>query len=237
MKDIIEKSIKLILENDRSGGISSIFIGGTIKEEDRTKDSDIDFIGIVNDDFEDDDEKRINDILAQAFTESAPEAKLRVLYESEMLGGSQRGFITKLIPIRIWIKRLPLFLHVWGKKLQTLKTITPYSCAEETEIEIGIIRGYISKWRNDQQGFHYDWIPKAVLYLCSVEAEAEYGNEYTISFQKLIEQFEEMPEHIVHESLRQRKSCRESGLSDKERYVKRVEIFLAELLGRAAYWE
>lgn len=235
LQNIIDESKRVILKNDENDGIIGLFIGGTVSEKDRTIYSDIDYIGIVNSNFEDEDEKRINNVLRQKYKET--EVKLRVLYESELSGGKQRGVISKLIPIKLWIKRFPFFVHTWGENFDVRKTIGPYSCAEEARTEINIIRDYIFRWRNDTEYFHYDWIPKAVMYLCSVESEVEYGETYTISFTVLKANFRDIPDHIIHESSMQRKSFREFNNEKKECYVERVERYLIDLEKKIIDWE
>ena len=237
LQNIIEESKHTILENDENSGITGLFIGGTIKAEDRTKNSDIDYIGIVNSDFRDNDERRINEMLRQNSQASGIEVKLRVLYESELAGDEQRGFISKLIPIRLWIKRLPHFVHIWGKMFNAAKTIGPYSNTEEAKIQIGIIRGYIARWRNDTDSFHFDWIPKAVLYLCSVESEGEYGHEYTISFHELKDYYADIKDHIIHTSLFQREFFRKTNNEEKECYVSNVEEYLIEIEKKSENWK
>ena len=237
LQNIIKRSQRTILENDENAGITGLFIGGTIKAEDRTKNSDIDYIGIVNSKFRDNDERRINEILRQTFEDSGIEVKLRVLYESELAGDKQKGFVSQLIPIRLWIKRIPHFVHIWGERFNAAETIEPYSSVEEAKTQIAIVRDYIAKWRNAAESFHFDWIPKAVMYLCSVESEAEYGHEYTISFSDLEDNYADIKGHIVHKSLYQRKFFRDTDNEEKERYVKKVEEYLIEMENRSEDWQ
>jgi hypothetical protein len=237
LQKVIDESTRIILENDQNNGITGLYIGGTIKEEDRTNDSDIDYIGIVNSQFKDNDEKMINEILKKTCAQLGTAVKIRVLYESELAGGKQKGFITKLIPIKIWIKRIPHFVHVWGEKLNLAETIGSYSHAEEAENQIRIINGYIAKWRRDEDTFHFDWIPKAIMYLCSAEAEAEYGRKYTISFSDLLEEFGGMEDHIMHESIFHRRYFKETDKEQKEIYLRQVSIYLKEIEQKSKKWK
>ena len=97
--------------------------------------------------------------MRQTFEDSGIEVKLRVLYESELAGDKQKGFVSQLIPIRLWIKRIPHFVHIWGERFNAAETIEPYSSVEEAKTQIAIVRDYIAKWRNAAESFHFDWIP------------------------------------------------------------------------------
>ncbi len=237
IESIIEASLQLVLDNDRNGGIRSVYVGGTLLAEDRRPDSDIDYIAIADDQFQEADEKAINRVLAAQRDAWNMDVKLRSLYYSELAGGPQRGFITTLIPAKMWLKRIPSFPLVWGNALRIEETIGPYTSTEEVRVQSTIIRSYIDRWRADPESFTYEWIPKAVLYLSAVESEARFHNDFTTSFRQLERQLASREDHIVHAALRHRGQYQEMGHALREEFVRSVEKYLIEIQAASRAWQ
>ena len=234
---IIDRSLQVVLDTDVNHAVRSIYIGGTVLPVDRTPESDVDLLAIVGERFEEQDEDRINIALASNRCDWDCSVKLRAIYRSELSGGPQRGFITKLIPAKTWLKRIPHFVLAWGDAILIEETIGPNSNEDEVQVQVEIIRSYISDWRADPESFSYEWIPKAVLYLCSIDSEARFRNEFTISFSRLERQLSRHPNHIVHASLQQRKNHRTLSAPHRRRYVRDVERYLEEITDASTAWE
>ena len=98
LKHIIERYTAVISSELGGKGLIALYVGGTREIEDRNESSDIDFIGVVNDSFQEESEIKINANLAALRPELQIEAKLRELYMSEMSGGPQKGFIATCSP-------------------------------------------------------------------------------------------------------------------------------------------
>ena len=133
------------------------------------------------------------------------------------------------------------FCACMGKRVKLgrnhYQIIGPHSNAEEAESQTRIINSYIVKWRKEKETFHYDWIPKAVMYLCSAEAEAEYGWKYTISFSDLQKEFGDIDDHIIHESIFQRKYFKEIDEKLKETYLQHVCNYLQGIEQKSNKWK
>lgn len=214
---IIERCRKIIIVPNTRECIHALYIGGSIKPQDRIKKSDIDIIGIVNEDFPDDLEAKINKELKESLKEI--KCKLRVIYLSELQGGKQKSFISKLLPIRLFIRRIPSFPLIWGKPLKIEDTIGPYTFKEEIEIQIKLIKKYIINTKSDEKQIPFEWIPKAVLYLAALELVVVKKTEYSTSFSEIQNQLNDDKDHIVHDSIKIRKKNYDISEIEKEKYI------------------
>ncbi len=229
---IIEKCKKIIIQPSTSKYIQALYIGGSINPQDRIKESDIDIIGIVNKNFPDTLETKINKDLKESIKEM--KCKLRVLYISELQGGKQKGFISKLLPIRLFIRRIPFFPLIWGNPLKIEDTIGPYTFKEEIEIQIKLLQEYIKNTNSDYIQIPFEWIPKTILYLTAIELVVVKKTEYLTSFSKIQNQWNSEKNHIVHDSIEIRKKNYDISVNEKEEYIIKAINYMEDLIGNSS---
>ena len=191
-------------------GLLALYLGGTFLTSDRLSSSDIDLLGIVAKTFDFCEEDHLNSY----FDESVePEVGIKSCFRgitiSELKGGIQKGNATSWIPIRIMIKRLPFYMHLWGIKFNfTTFPIKPYPPKEEAGIHfIGIKRSIKSiRRKNGKLRLSPQAFAKQVLHLAFVEAEVAYGFKFTPSYEGLIDHLKDRKDHFAHRALEMRKA-------------------------------
>ena len=226
---IIEECKKIILDQNNSDSIQALYIGGSIKPQDRVRDSDIDVIGIVFETFPEDLEAKINKELKESIINM--KCKLRVLYLSELQGGNQKGFISKLLPVKLFIRRIPFFPLIWGNPLEIENTIGPYTIHEEIKVQTVLLTKYINNIDSINNKIPFEWIPKAILYLAALELEFRRKAEYTISFSEIQNQWNDHKNHIVHDSIHIRQNNYEISDSDKDKYITKAINYMENIKG------
>ncbi len=224
LDDIIENCKTIILGFRSSEHIESLYIGGSIKPEDRTRDSDIDIIGIVDDSFPENDETEINKKLKESI--SVMKCKLRVLFMSELSGGKPKSYISSLLPVRLFLRRIPSFPLIWGDRLDIGKTIGPYTYEEEIQVQTRLIMDFIARQNDPVKPRPFEWIPKAVLYLSALESAFFCENEYTTSFSEVCNQWMKKKDHIVHNCITIRKAGYDIPEKEKEDFINKVTRYL-----------
>jgi hypothetical protein len=226
LTNIIEQCIKIIISPKTKKIIYALYIGGSLKPEDRIESSDIDIIGFVKDNFPIEFEKDFNRQLQNEIHNM--QCKLRIIYISEIKGGKPKSFIATLLPIRLFLRRLPCFPLIWGKEIDLSTTIGPYSYREELKVQTKLIQNYINRYNSDNP-VPFEWIPKAILYISAVELVLKYKSEYTTSFSEIEKQFKDEKSHIVHESMILRLKNYRIEEKEKDNYLVRVLDHLDEL--------
>jgi hypothetical protein len=226
LSELIEKSKSIITNYDTTNSIKSLYIDGSIKPEDRTKNSDIDVIGIVDDDFPGNREAEINRDLKESIPEM--KCKLRVLYLSELHGGKTKSFISSLLPVQLFLRRIPLFPLIWGDPLNIDETIGPYTYDEEIRVQISLILRYITN-QNSIKPIPFEWIPKAVVYLSAIESALFNEEAYSTSFSEIQYQWKNDREHIVHDCIKIRNFSYALGKVKKDEFINKVYEYLKML--------
>ena len=227
LNTLIEKCKQIITSEVDNKSICSLYIGGSIKPQDRIKESDIDLIGIVNDNFPEDLEMQINKILKASIREM--KCKLRVLYLSELKGNKQKGFISRLLPIRLFIRRIPFFPLIWGTPLKIEDTIGVYTLEEEVEIYNQLINEYIIKSKSIKNQIPFEWIPKAVLYLAALELVIVKKAEFTTSFSEIQRLWNSDRKHIVHDSINIRQRNDILSETDKAEFLSKTIKYIMKM--------
>ncbi|NQT60969.1 MAG: hypothetical protein HQ557_18530 [Bacteroidetes bacterium] len=227
LADIVEKCKQIIITPETISCIQALYIGGSIKPKDRTPNSDIDIIGIVENSFPEDLEADINKLLKKSIEEM--KCKLRVLYLSELKGGKQRGFISTLLPIRLFIRRIPSFPLIWGIPLNINETIGAYTLKEEIKVQSLLIKKYIKNIHSNDKKIPFEWIPKAVLYLSALELVLVRGIEYSTSFFEIQYCWNDDRYHIAHDSMDIRGKGYDISLHDKSVYIAKAESYLEKM--------
>ncbi len=166
------------------------------------------------------------------------EAKFRGMTVGELQGGPARGYIAQALNVRLFLKRLPFFVHLWGPEVKISETIGPFSPQEEALLETDIISRHIERVSSDGRPKIFTWVVKAVLYLSAIEAEIESGYDFDPSFQKVVTHLAEQRDHIAHEALRIRNEMRSRQLSEeeKEAFLRQTEEYLQEIENKAKSW-
>ena len=219
-------------------GLLSLYMGGTTSKDDRVETSDIDLIRIVSDEFDFLEERDLNRHFGRLIETIGCEAKFRGMTVGELQGEPPRGYIAKALHVRLFLKRLPFFVHLWGPKVKISETIGPFSPQEEAVFQTDIIPRHIKRLRRGDRPIIFKWVVKAVLYLSAIEAEIESGYDFDPSFQKVVTHLAEQGDHIALEALRLRNEMRSRQLSEdeKEAFLRQTEEYLQEIRNKAERW-
>jgi len=214
----IDRVKEVIVQKLKDKGLISLYLAGTVPSKDQITSSDIDIFGIVESEFDFQEEEKVNCYLRMYL---AKEIRIEVIFRgitlSELNGGKQKGTITRWIPIRILIKRLPFLQHLWGKEFDFSEfRLKRYEPQQEAKVQIKNIRRNIESLREGTEGFPIRDITKHLLSLIALEAEIEYSFSFDPSYEKLAKHLEKEKEHIIHRAMALR----------KELEINRTQVFL-----------
>jgi hypothetical protein len=161
----IDRVKEVIVQRLKDKGLISLYLAGTVPSKDQITSSGIDIFGIVESEFDFQEEEKVNCyIRIYLVKEIGIEAIFRGITLSELNGGKQKGTITKWIPIRILIKRFPFFQHLWGTEFDFSEfRVKRYEPQQEAKVQIKNIRRNIESIRKRTQGFPIRDITKHLL--------------------------------------------------------------------------
>jgi hypothetical protein len=239
MNPKMRKTLELAVENAvkrlKDKGLMTLYSAGN---EDTTKYSDIDLIGIVSPEFDiEKEEKEINAHYEKERkkTYNGIEVRFRGIGVDELNGGNPRGVFGKYIGLDLVLKQFPFYEHVWGDKIDFSKfKVKPATPKEEARRYIVKIDDYLDCLESGKEKFPIQNFPKQILFLAAVEAQQDYGFEYHPSYKRLASHLSGHKEHIVHDmmKLRRKKVTKKDilSLSDKikgytEHMKKRAEEY------------
>ncbi len=234
----IDRIKEVIVQKLENKGLISLYLGGTVLSRDRIPLSDIDTLGIVESDFDFKEEEKVNCYLRGCLKEEIGiHSTFRGITLSELNGGKQKGIITKWIPIRILIKRLPFFKHLWGKEFCFSEfRVDRCKPQQEAKVQIKNIRRNIESIREGTEGFPLRDITKHLLSLIALEAEIEYGFTFDPSYEKLAKHLEKEKGHIVHRAMALRKKPQISRTQILH-FCSQAEKYLDDLKRRSESWK
>jgi len=234
----IDKIKEVIIQKLKDKGIISLYLGGTVPSEDRIPSSDIDVLGVVEPNFNFKEEEKLNSHLTKYLAkEIGIEVTFRGITLSELNGGKREGTITRWVPIRILIKRLPFFKYLSGKKLDFSEfRVKRYDPQQEAKVQIKNIRRNIESLREETEGFPLRDITKHLLSLIALEAEIEYGFTFDPSYEKLAKHLEKEKGHIVHRAMALRKKPQVSRTQILH-FCSQAEKYLDDLKRRSESWK
>jgi len=233
----IDRIKEAIIKKLKDKGLISLYLGGTVPSRDRIPSSDIDILGIVEPDFDFKEEEKVNCYLRGCLKEEIGiDSTFRGITLSELNGGKQKGIITKWVPIRILIKRLPFFKYFWGREFCFSKfRVDRYKPQQEAKLQIKNIRRNIESLREGTEGFPIRDITKHLLSLIALEAEVEYGFIFDPSYDKLAKHLEKEKGHIAHRAMELRKEP-EINRTQILLFCNQAEKYLDDLEGRTGMW-
>ncbi len=232
----VEKITRVAAAELMDKGLMGLYLGGSALSPDFLPWSDIDLYGIVEDTFDFDSEPVTTHKLQDA-TRSFTGIPLSFhgIAMSELQGGSQKGTITCRIPLSVLIRRLPFFRHLWGLKIDFRNLpVKPCGPKGEATYMIPRIRRDI-QWVRDGQFIPRE-IPKQVMHLARIEAEAERAAGYLLGFSDVAAHFADTPGHIVHSAKTLHKTehlARDMVIE----FCDEVEEYIAHLEPRVDIWE
>lgn len=234
---IVSTVVKFAVNNFENKGLISLYVAGTILTKDRTPKSDIDIFGIVESNFDFNEENRINEIFDAKKQElcGGIEARFRGIPICSLEGGEQKGVIKFFKPER-FIKKLPFFKHVWGKEFNFYKDfpIKPMTLKEEALLLIEQIESSIKALRANTEKFPFQDFPKHVIELIRVEAQKEYGFKFDPSYIALSRHLINEEDHIIHKAMELRnKICARSEIIE---FCNDVERYIHDLKKRVKEW-
>ena len=207
---IINRVSEVTVSKLHKRGLLALYLGGTFLTSDRLSSSDIDLLGIVTKMFDFCEEDHLNSYFDESVEpEFGIKSCFRGITISELQGGNQKGNATSWIPIRIMIKRLPFYIHLWGMKFNfTTFPIKPYPPKQEADIHFNDIKRSIKSIRrkNGKLRLSPQAFAKQVLHLAFVEAEVVYGFKFTPSYEGLIDHLKDQKDHFAHRALEIRKA-------------------------------
>ncbi len=239
IKKVIKKIVYFTVKELKDKGLISLYLVGTIINEDRTPYSDIDLFGIVSPSFDIIKEenkinakfKKLRKTLCKGF-----ETRFRGIGIDELEGNKPRGVLAKYIGLDSLIKKLPFYKRVWGKKIDFSKfPINPIRLKEEAKRNIRSIERFMKEFRQGKEIFPMQNFSKSILYLARVEAEKYYGFKFDVSYKKLAKHLAHERNHIVHKAmeLRYKKATRKNLL----KFFEDVEKYLKYLKKRIKEWD
>ncbi len=234
----VEYAANFVVNELKEKGLVSLYIAGSILTKDRTPLSDIDLLGIVDDDFDTDLEININ-----------KELKLQ---KNNLLNGVNARF--KAIPVEafnsaekivsldffsphIFLKNLPNFTLYWGFDFNPEKdfSVKPLNFHDEALYLINQIINGIVDLRGGREKFNYWDFPKFVMNLVFLEAQHDYNYKKEFSYKKLARHLKRKKAHIVHEALRLRNTP-EATRQQVLEFCERVQKYVEELKQRVQSW-
>ena len=218
----INRCKEQIVSSAGTRDLRALFVGGSFHQKDRNPNSDLDIIAIASDTFPEELEPQINELLAGGSYQT--KCKMRSVYLSELQGGRQRGFITKLIPVRLIVRCLQYWPLIWGPPIDPKVIMSPYAYEEEALVEIELADDYVREHLSAGTP-PFDWILKIIMYICAIEAVLEKGSAFTTSFSETEGSFSSDRSHIVHQSMRLRRSDTIS-VRDRTDYLDRAVSYL-----------
>lgn len=237
IKRIVSNVVKFAVENLENKGLISLYVAGTILTRDRTPHSDIDIFGIVESNFDFNEENRINALFDAKKQElcGGIETRFRGIPICSLEGGEQKGVIKFFKPER-FIKKLPFFKHVWGKKFNFYKDfpIKPISLKEEALLLIEQIESSVKALRANLERFPFQDFPKHVIELIRVEAQKEYGFKFDPSYIALSRHLRNKEGHIIHKAMElKNKRCTRNEIIE---FCNEVERYIDDLKKRVKEW-
>ncbi len=233
----IDRIREVIIKKLKDKGLLSLYLGGTVPSKDRIPSSDIDTLGIVESAFDFEEEEKVNRYLRGCLEEEVGiDSTFRGVTLSELNGGKQKGIVTKWVPIRILIKRLPFFKHLWGKEFDFSKfQVRRYEPQQEAKVQIKNIRRNIESLRKGTQEFPIRDITKHLLSLIALEAEVEHGFTFDPSYEKLAKHLEREKRHVVHQAMAVRKRP-QINRTQILLFCSQAEKYLDDLERRSGMW-
>lgn len=202
----VEEVTHITVAELKDKGLIGLYLGGSALSPDFLPWSDIDLYGIVEDTFDFNREKIITQKLNDA-ARSVTDIPLSFhgIAMTELQGGPKKGIITCRVPLFVLIKRLAFFPHLWGLKTDFGNLpLKPCSPKDEVMYMLPRIRRDI-QWIKDGL-FIPSEIPKQVMHLVRIEAEAEYKAINLHRFADITSHFADTPDHIVHSAMSLRKT-------------------------------
>jgi hypothetical protein len=87
-----------------------------------------------------------------------------------------KSILSSLLPIRLFLRRIPSYPLIWGDLLNIDETIGPFTYDEEIYVQIRLIHRYIDD-QNSKKPIPFEWISKEVSYLSVLESALFYEEE------------------------------------------------------------
>ncbi|MBI4980298.1 hypothetical protein HZC30_01930 [Candidatus Woesearchaeota archaeon] len=232
----INQVSKFTVNQLKDKGLISLYLAGTILSKDRTKHSDIDLFGIV-DNFDFKEEEKINHIFEKKRKTLCGgfECRFRGVPLRTLQGGKREG-VTKFLHPKRLIKLFPFWKHLWGEKFDFRHTrfVKPMPLKKEALWLIKILGKDLKKVRAGAQTYPLINYPKNIIQLVRVEAEHDLKFKFHPSYVKLQKHLSKHKQHIIHEAIR----LRNKGFASKDiaGFTSEVEKYLKEMRKKVNEW-
>jgi hypothetical protein len=238
IKKLVGNIVDFTINELKDKGLISLYVAGTILTKDRTPQSDIDLFGITTDDFNFNDENKLNKIFEERVNSlcEGKETRFRAFPLCVLEEGKRVGVSKYLHPKRI-LRRFPFFTYVYGRKFDFKKDfpLKTMGIKEEALFLIKGLKQNIKDLRTGKEIFPYTNFPKHVVELIRVEAEKDYGFKYDPSYAKLTKHLRNEEDHIIHRVMgfRGKKAKRREIV----KFCDEAEKYIADLNKRVVKWK
>jgi|TARA_B100002003_G_scaffold217286_1_gene217386 hypothetical protein len=218
----------------------SLYLGGRILTKDRSPNSDIDFFGIVSDDFDLNSENSLNNFFDKNKKLTGErECRFRAIYISDFQNktNGKSNIIKNKVDIKLFIKlfRYNKYKLLYGKKINFSKfNIRELSDKEELKLDICFIKSNIdyfkkNKYKEKRPYLNIENTAKWVLHLARLESIINGKSKYEPNFYKIRRKLIKDKEHIFHIAWDIRKNDLKLSLRERKDFIAKVENYLEKI--------
>ncbi|GEM_PF-3094269 len=201
------------------GNIEALYLAGSRAVDAEEMHSDFDFFGIVDEEYNFDEERSLNKELSEKYGEVI---RFRGLSLKELNGGGQRGIITNYVPMSVVIKPFPNWEHLKGKKYSLEDfDVEAASPKEEAQFYVKTLREKREKAEEEELPMPFEDYVKNVLRLMGAEEQLQ-GKDFTQDFEKIVKRAPEHAEELAQICL----NFRKTGEMDRERFFGKLDEYL-----------
>ena len=212
----------------------AIYLAGTILTSERKPESDIDLFCVVSSDFDFAREDAMNEYFKKHKKDlcGGRDTKFHGIPMSELEGGPAKSRITGPfgIPIRIMVKQFLYYKRLWGKRINFRKFPTHGISLEEVmEHRIKWAEMNVRNVKSGKFNRPYDDFIKAIIQLCNIDAQLNYGYKFDPSFKKLARHLKNEEEHIIHLCLEYRAKAKSLTKKERSYFLSKADEYVKDL--------
>lgn len=241
IKKIVNNVVQFTVTNLKNKGLISLYVSGSILTEDRNQKSDIDLFGIVEQNFDFNNEEELNKLFIEKQEELCKgiETRFHGVTITALQGGDIGRSVVgkKNFGVKTLIKRIPFYTQVWGKKFDFKKdfSITPFKLKDDALRQIEITKDAITDFLKDKKTKKFEKLLKNIINLVAIEAEKEKGFSYDPSYSKLTRHLKKEDTHIIHKAMKLRNN--DATQDEMIQFCSDAEEYIKEILKRVKKWD
>jgi hypothetical protein len=242
---IVRSMEDYILAHVEREKLISLYLGGRILTKDRAPTSDIEIFGIVQDDFNPETEKAINQ-----YFKSNPvfcggrSGSFAAIYASDLEGRTKgrTRICDSVQAARLWVKLFKHYPLLWGRRIDFNKLpLKELDHLSELKIDVNFVdiglrtaKEHNFTWPPGK--FRFQAFVKNLYHCIRMEMVILRGYEYDLHFYKLLRFLRNENEHIVHKCEYFRRLGEEAEgpkyLNERKAFVLEAEQYIEELKKR-----